>query len=57
MTYPEYARCARKFLADSDREFAAGERKQASEKLTAPPTKPLPPSQSGAAGNTAPTGI
>lgn len=33
MTEQEYARCARKFLADSDREFAAGERQQASEKL------------------------
>ena len=33
MTEPDYANCARKFLADSDREFAAGERQQASEKL------------------------
>ena len=33
MTEQEYAECARKFLADSDREFAAGERQQASEKL------------------------
>lgn len=33
MTQQEYANCARKFLADSDREFAAGERQQASEKL------------------------
>ena len=33
MTEQEYAACARKFLADSDREFAAGERQQASEKL------------------------
>ena len=33
MTEQEYAQCARKFLADSDREFAAGERQQASEKL------------------------
>ena len=33
MTYSEYARCARKFLVDSDREFAVGERQQASEKL------------------------
>ena len=33
MTEPEYAAAARKFLADSDREFAAGERQQASEKL------------------------
>ena len=32
MTESEYA-AARKFLADSDREFAAGERQQASEKL------------------------
>ena len=33
MTEPEYAASARKFLADSDREFAAGARQQASEKL------------------------
>ena len=33
MTEQDYANCARKFLADSDREFAAGERQQASEKL------------------------
>ena len=33
MTESEYAAAARKFLADSDREFAAGERQQASEKL------------------------
>ena len=33
MAEQEYAECARKFLADSDREFAAGERQQASEKL------------------------
>ena len=33
MTEQEYAECARKFLAESDREFAAGERPQASEKL------------------------
>ena len=33
MTEQEYAAAARKFLADSDREFAAGERQQASEKL------------------------
>ena len=33
MTEQGYAQCARKFLADSDREFAAGERQQASEKL------------------------
>ena len=33
MTEREYAECARKFLVDSDREFAAGERQQASEKL------------------------
>ena len=33
MTEQEYAECARKFLADSDREFAAGDRQQASEKL------------------------
>ena len=33
MTEQEYAECARKFLADSDREFEAGERQQASEKL------------------------
>ena len=33
MTEQEYAEYARKFLADADREFAAGERKQASEKL------------------------
>ena len=33
MTESEYAACARKFLVDSDREFAAGERQQASEKL------------------------
>ena len=33
MTEQGYAECARKFLADSDREFAAGERQQASEKL------------------------
>ena len=33
MTEQEYARSARKFLVDSDREFAAGERQQASEKL------------------------
>ncbi len=33
MTEQEYAQCARKFLGDSDREFAVGERQQASEKL------------------------
>ena len=33
MTESEYAAAARKFLVDSDREFAAGERQQASEKL------------------------
>ncbi len=33
MTEQDYAECARKFLTDSDREFAAGERQQASEKL------------------------
>ena len=33
MTEQDYADCARKFLADSDREFADGERQQASEKL------------------------
>ena len=33
MTDQEYAASARKFLADSDREFAAGARQQASEKL------------------------
>ena len=33
MTEQEYAACARKFLVDSDREFDAGERQQASEKL------------------------
>ena len=33
MTEQEYAECARKFLSDSDREFTAGERQQASEKL------------------------
>ncbi len=33
MTEQEYAQCARRFLVDSDREFAAGERQQASEKL------------------------
>ncbi len=33
MTEQEYAECARKFLVDSDHEFAAGERQQASEKL------------------------
>ncbi len=33
MTEQEYAQCARKFLVDSDQEFAAGERQQASEKL------------------------
>ena len=33
MTEPEYAASARKFLADSDREFDAGARQQASEKL------------------------
>ena len=33
MTEQEYAQCARKFLVDSDREFAAGDRQQASEKL------------------------
>ena len=33
MTESEYAAAARKFLADSDREFDAGERQQASEKL------------------------
>ena len=33
MTEQEYAQCARKFLADSEREFEAGERQQASEKL------------------------
>ena len=33
MTEPEYAASARKFLADSDRDFDAGARQQASEKL------------------------
>ena len=33
MTEQDYANCARKFLADSDLEFTAGERQQASEKL------------------------
>ena len=33
MTEQDYANCARKFLADSDLEFEAGERQQASEKL------------------------
>ena len=33
MTEREYAECARKFLVDSDRVFASGERQQASEKL------------------------
>ena len=33
MTEQEYAASALKFLADSDREFDAGERQQASEKL------------------------
>ena len=33
MAEQEYAECARKFLADSDREFAAGKRQQASENL------------------------
>ena len=33
MTEQDYAQCARKFLVDSDREFEAGERQQASEKL------------------------
>ena len=33
MTEQEYAKSARKFLTDSDREFAAGQRQQASEKL------------------------
>ena len=33
MTERDHAECARKFLAGSDREFAAGERQQASEKL------------------------
>ena len=33
MTVQEYAQCARDFLAASDREFAAGDRQQASEKL------------------------
>ena len=33
MTEQDYAECARKFLVDSDREFEAGERQQASEKL------------------------
>ena len=33
MTEREYARSARKFLVDSDREFEAGDRQQASEKL------------------------
>ena len=33
MTEQEYAQSAREFLVDSDREFAAGERQQASEKL------------------------
>ncbi len=33
MTEQDYAECARKFLTDSDHEFAAGERQQASEKL------------------------
>ena len=33
MTEQEYAQCARRFLVDSDREFDAGDRQQASEKL------------------------
>ena len=33
MTEQDYAECARKFLVASDREFEAGERQQASEKL------------------------
>ena len=33
MTEPEYAARARQFLADSDREFDAGQRQQASENL------------------------
>lgn len=33
MMEQEHAQCARKFLADSDREFVAGERQQASEKV------------------------
>ena len=33
VTEQEYAQCARKFLAEPDREFAAGERQQASENL------------------------
>lgn len=33
MTEPEYSARARKFLVDSDREFDAGARQQASEKL------------------------
>ena len=33
MTEQEYAECARRFLVDSDREFEAGDRQQASEKL------------------------
>ena len=33
MTEQEYAQSARKFLADSDRDFAAGERQQASKNL------------------------
>ena len=33
MTKQDYAQCARKFLVDSDREFEAGGRQQASEKL------------------------
>ena len=33
MTEQEYVQSARKFLADSDREFEAGERQQASKKL------------------------
>ena len=33
MTEPQYAAAARQFLADSDREFDAGQRQQASENL------------------------
>ena len=33
MTEQEYAECARRVLVDSDREFEAGDRQQASEKL------------------------
>ena len=41
MTEQEYTQCARKFLDDSDREFGAGERQQASEKLYGAATEAL----------------